>query len=439
MIDSDCEIEYLDEDADIVEQIVQIQPSQNAFTVTVKNERLSPLLVEREKPVKRKRIKKEYDSDYDYDPSEDIMVPSPPSPKTSSKPKKRKAALTKKLYKPEKSEPELNFKEKKKLSFKKVMRENRILSGKEEYEMHKNFNIRIPDFGDPLCLPVKAIQNDINDCKRLETWNNVCLEHFKHCDSLLQPDKGETKSSIRTVVLRNVINKQIGRKETTIWNKTCVVNEFGDKKSEIFQCVLPNYQEKKMLHINLLPMYNKLRTFHTTEEVILRKEDQDNQEILVAYKPRAGISSVYTLVDKRDKVDQDNEDTNPQEHSQQKKDEEEVKMYLRELTCCRMCVRCFQESWRGLKKINGPVICPICSRSFTFVHSMLLHVKMHSTSDVKRYKRVISLILSDIVEYHYKCRLCREKCTSIKESRKHVSTHRGTEMFLCEVGNHWTR
>lgn len=117
MIDSDCEIEYLDEDADIVEQIVQIQPSQNAFTVTVKNERLSPLLVEREKPVKRKRIKKEYDSDYDYDPSEDIMVPSPPSPKTSSKPKKRKAALTKKLYKPEKSEPELNFKEKKKIEF----------------------------------------------------------------------------------------------------------------------------------------------------------------------------------------------------------------------------------------------------------------------------------------------------------------------------------
>ncbi|KAJ0171658.1 hypothetical protein K1T71_012421 [Dendrolimus kikuchii] len=229
------------------------------------------------------------------------------------------------------------------------------------------------------------------------------------------------------------------RKETTVWSKTCVVNEDGDKKSEIFQCVLPNYKEKKTLNItNIAP--KKTKSSNTTiDEVVLRKEDHKDGETLVVYKPQSGISSVFTLVDKRKQNPDDDESKSKGQEERSVDKYEEVKMYLKEVTCCRMCVHCFQESWRGLKKIQGPIVCPICGRSFVTVYSLLTHIKAHSSTDVQRFKRVISLTLSEIVGYHYKCRMCREKCTSIKDTREHVATHRGSEHFMCEVGNHWTK
>lgn len=205
MTESDCEIEYLDEDADIVQQLVQSQPLELTPDPILDEKVDPPLLVER--PKKRKRIsKKVEESDDDYDPMED-MVPSPPSPKT----KKKKPVVAKRPHKVERS-PQVNeYLRFKKMTIKKVMRENRVLTGKEQYEILKKLNLKIPDFVDPLCLPVKAVNNDIGDCKRLETWNNVCLEHFKHCDTILKPERGETKSSLRTVVLRNVFNKRAGK------------------------------------------------------------------------------------------------------------------------------------------------------------------------------------------------------------------------------------
>lgn len=86
-----------------------------------------------------------------------------------------------------------------------------------------------------------------------------------------------------------------GRPETTIWSKTCVENEDGDKKSEIFQCVLPRYKEKKVLTTFSLTS-RKPKPYHVTDEVILSKEDGKDGEVLVAYKPRESSSAVYKLI-----------------------------------------------------------------------------------------------------------------------------------------------
>lgn len=208
MTESDCEIEYLDEDAELVQQCFQTAVSNEPDFTLLAEEKTVPLLVER--PVSKKRKKK--DDDSDYDPSEDYAPPSPPSPKT----KKRKTYMWRKVHK---LQPQTQNRPTNKVAeagvsnfrnLKKIVKENKVLSAKEQFAIRKKLNIRIPDYDDPLCLPVKAVKNENVDVKRLGVWNNVCLEHFKHCDTLLRPERGETKGSTRTVVLRNVVNKQLG-------------------------------------------------------------------------------------------------------------------------------------------------------------------------------------------------------------------------------------
>lgn len=58
--------------------------------------------------------------------------------------------------------------------------------------------------------------------------------------------------------------------ETTIWSKTSVANVEGDKKSEIFQCVLPRYKEKKVLN-NYILGHRRMPNAPQTSEVILSK------------------------------------------------------------------------------------------------------------------------------------------------------------------------
>lgn len=95
-------------------------------------------------------------------------------------------------------------------------------------------------------------------------------------------------------------NKIPGKNETTIWSKTCVENEDGDRKSEIFQCVLPRYKEKKVLTTYSLGI-RKPKPYHITDEVILSKEDNKDGELLVVYKPNNSQSAVYKLVTANDK------------------------------------------------------------------------------------------------------------------------------------------
>lgn len=212
MADSDGDIEFLDEDADIVQQCVQAAPVPIPVLVpkveVEENIESVPLLIERQ-PVERKRKRRKDEEDSDYDPNDDVL---PPSPAPSSKSKKKRQNVVKKVK---------SYHREGVPNLKVAPKENRFqYTGPRKKPKHfpvrevildrKKCKIRIPDYDDPLCLPVKAVKNEALDIKRLNNWNNVCLEHFKHCDSLLKPERGDTRSSARTVVFRNVINKQSG-------------------------------------------------------------------------------------------------------------------------------------------------------------------------------------------------------------------------------------
>ncbi|CAH0697279.1 unnamed protein product [Spodoptera exigua] len=423
MAESDGDIEFLDEDADIVQQCVQAVPVQVPHLVPRVEEKLTPLLVERQ-PAERKRKKRKDDEDSDYDPRNDFVPASPPS----TKGKRKRQSLVKNKVKTYHGKEAGNSS---KVGSAKKMK---YPPPKEPTIDRKLCQIRIPDYDDPLCLPVKAIKNEETDEKRLNNWNNVCLEHFKHCDNLLKPERGETFSSTRTVVFRNVPNKQTGKPETTIWSKTCVENEDGDKKSEIFQCVLPRYKEKKVLTTFGLTS-RRPKAYHITDEVILSKEESKDGEVLVAYKPKESSSAVYKLITASDRKSSDMKD-----ESEEKDDDDDMKMYMKELAYCKMCAPCFQTSWRGVKKTTKKSItCPICTRSFVTVYNLLAHFKTHTSEDVQKYKAVISSILAEIVDYHYKCRVCQAQFISIKKLREHVATHQGHELFRCEIGNHMAR
>lgn len=419
---AESDIEFLDEDADIVQKCVQVQTIQYVAPpglVPIEDEKLTPLLVER-RPIERRRKRKKVDEDdSDYDPSQDLAPQSPPSPKVK---KKKQQVLPKKVIIKKVLKDVPNLKE---------VTKPKQFTAEEPLIKRENLSIRIPDYDDPLCLPVKAIKQEHSDIKRLNNWNNVCLEHFKHCDNLLKPEKGETNSSTRTVVFRNVVNKQSGKTDTTIWSKTCVENEDGDRKSEIFQCVLPRYKEKKT-PTPFTFSNRKAKPYYLSDEVILSKEEpKDSGEILVVYKPQESLSAVYKLVtdDKGNK--EDTED----------KEDDEIKSYIKEILCTKMCVPCFQMSWRGvMKNDDKPMRCPICKRcSFVTAYNLLTHFKTHSSEEIRKYKSVISGILAEVVEYHYKCRICCEQINSIKSLRQHLTTHQGNEPFTCEVGCHVTR
>lgn len=206
MAESDGDIEFLDEDADIVQQCVQAAPVPIPHLVPRVAAKPTPKLVER-LPAERKRKKRKDEDDSDYDPNDDIIPPSPPS----SKGKKKKQQVVKKIKTyPKEVVPSSRSGPSSKAVGPTQTRKSMFFPAKEVVLDRKQLNIRIPDYDDPLCLPVRAIQHDESDIKRMNNWNNVCLEHFKHCDNLLKPERGETYSSTRTVVFRNVANKQSG-------------------------------------------------------------------------------------------------------------------------------------------------------------------------------------------------------------------------------------
>lgn len=191
MAEFDEEIEYLEEDAEIVQQCVQ----QTLVAAKVPSSETN-LLIERSrpKPTERRKRKKEED-DSDYDPTEELLI------------------LNKKKPPPQKKAKTIHITPSAPIQDVKKVREYHHVSAREQYENRKKCSIRIPDYDDPLCLPVRAIKFYESDKKRLINWNNVCLEHFKYCDDLLKPERGETKKSkksIRTAVFKNVVNKVTG-------------------------------------------------------------------------------------------------------------------------------------------------------------------------------------------------------------------------------------
>lgn len=418
MTESDFEIEYLDEDEELVQQCVQATgiadssmsdalnrlPASPKYVVEMPAPESSSgsLLVERT-PVartykRRKPMKREDDSD--YDPTDDFEMPGPRryKKKTQTSIPRPPSAVERKP------------------------RVTHITNKTDDLKFRRGLGLKIPNFEDPLCLPVKAVLKDESDTRKLKNWNNLCLNHYRNHDTTLKPDAGETVGSQRTVVLRNVKNKLTGKSETTIWGKLTAQSE-TDKKSEVFQSVLPKYREAKVLDFPVA-VSRKGKSVRNVDTVVLTKEDE-KEEVLVVYKPKQALSAVYKLIEEINEIEDPSK-------------EEEKKKYLKELTACKLCAPCYQGSWRGYNKTDNKkksVTCPICQRSFVSVYNLLAHVKTHSSEHVKRYKKALSRTLASVVEYHYKCRICNEKWSSIRDLRRHVLTHQSLEQFQCEACN----
>lgn len=194
MAEDDGDIEFLDEDAEIVQQCVHTVEDPPPLKAPI------PFLVERS-PVDKPRKKRKMEEDSDYEPSKDIP----------SKYKKRK---TPKLPRTMKSQKYEHFAQSTPLKYKvkeygpRKVKKSQI---KTEEIPRSQLDIRIPDYDDPLCMPVRAVKKDDGDTTKLKIWNNLCLEHFKKSDTSLRADNGETVSSKRTIVLKNIFNKFTGK------------------------------------------------------------------------------------------------------------------------------------------------------------------------------------------------------------------------------------
>ncbi|XP_045762634.1 zinc finger protein 624-like [Maniola jurtina] len=405
------EIEFLDEDADIVQQCVlnvenkllKAEPGSQdsgAGSTRMLYELLVDSTDEKQEKLRRKR---KNDDDSDYDPKEDLL--SMPNRK-----RKRRPAVPQ------------NVQRERLVEF---VPKPQIKKDPFDYKMdlgtRRKLQLKVPDYDDPLCLPVRALRKDSVELQKLKNWNNLCLEHFKNYDSLLRVDKLQpTVASKRILVFKNLHNKTSGKIETTMSAKLSIENKNGEKRTEVTQSVLPKYREKKLLNIRITKP-KKRRVFYRRDEVILTKEVDKGNESLVVYKPSESLSLVYKMFD--DKGDE-GESVN----------EDEDRRYLKEVASCKMCAPCYQTSWRAFKTTNNKkILCSICKRPCISLYNMLAHMKSHPYAAVRACKKEIAQCLASAVEYHYKCKICDEKFLSIMALRSHVKTHKGTDSFRCEV------
>ncbi|CAK1547583.1 unnamed protein product [Leptosia nina] len=381
--EDDCVIECLDEDVEIVQHYVQ--KVDDVKHIIIKTEPEDDELLQ-ERPEKRKKVKRE-EEDSDYDPAEEYRQRF-----------KKKMRPSRPIFKRE-SVPDN--------------------TSKGDFRRRRLLDIRIPDYEDPLCLPVRSYSTDEYSAKRLRNWNNLCLKYMKMYETPLRPDVQETFSSSRCVVLRNAYSKDSGKVDTTVWSKLTVENKQGMQKSEIFQAVLPRYKEKKALNTIILRP-KLLKSVQYKEEVILTKEFNKNEDMLIVYKPKQALSCTYKMIE--EKVEGS---------------DEEPKRYLKEVVACKMCAPCYQMSWRGVLKSNSNSMkCCVCNITCSSAFNLLSHLRGHSQAEVRANKMLISKTLSEVLRYHYECRICSQKCGSIKGLRSHIKAHKGKEPFLCEIGGH---
>lgn len=241
MATDECEIEYLDEDEELVYQCMQIVQTTPtiAKVESLDDSRYNDhLLVERkfDSSGAKRRIKSE-EEDSDYDPRDDIsqikkkkIIKRPP--KKIVKIDTHQASLFLKrnvenVQKPLKTysrvhiDPKLQAIQKKPTSkmikVKDVRPARPIIKTSEEIlKERKKLDIKIPDFEDPLCLPVRAFVKDNLEMKKLKNWNNLCLSYLTRGNEALETS-GKTTSSKRTIVLSNSRNRMDG-----VYNIYCI-------------------------------------------------------------------------------------------------------------------------------------------------------------------------------------------------------------------------
>lgn len=181
------EIEFLDEDAEIVQQCVRnVENDSEEAKPNTRGIRMQHDSVVKRTDVKQataKRKRKE-DDDSDYDPREESF-------------RKRKRPAV-----PQNVSRGLQIQIVPKPPIKKDP-----FSHKMDLVVRRKLQVKVPDYDDPLCLPVRALRKDNLEKQKLKNWNNLCLEHFKSYDTLLRVDKQPTVASKRIVVFKNVYQK----------------------------------------------------------------------------------------------------------------------------------------------------------------------------------------------------------------------------------------
>lgn len=233
MAGDECEIEYLDEDEELVQQCMQIVHTTPiiAKVESLDIESNDHLLVERkfDHSSSKRRIKTE-EEDSDYDPRDDMtqfkkkkIMKKPPrkiikidSQQASLYLKRNVESVQKplKTYSRVHIDQRLQVIQKKttsKMIKVKDVRPARPLTKTSEdiLKERKKLDIKIPDFEDPLCLPVRAFVKDNLEMKKLKNWNNLCLSYLTKGNEALET-RGKTTSSKRTVVLSNSRNRADG-------------------------------------------------------------------------------------------------------------------------------------------------------------------------------------------------------------------------------------
>ncbi|XP_041971486.1 zinc finger protein 354A-like [Aricia agestis] len=395
--DGEDEIEYLDEDAEIVQQCVQTAQSGERPLPNFSIE--TELLVERlphdsKSSKKKKRVEED---DFDYDPSEDLRVSRAKQRKTHHSPSDTKKNVSKSSSQVTKA---------------KKIREQAPVG----FNQRKSMDIRVPDYDDPLCLPVRAV---IRDSK---AWNDLCLEKFKQLDRPMRVDKEETVASKRIVELRNVRNI-LGKFDLAITSRTVVQNKSGNKKHDSFRSILPRYREKKILNNYKLTKQHQKQPLYFKTELILKQEAND--ESLVIYNPEECASFVYKMYDK---------EMDP------KSKEEERKFYLKETDCLKMCSPCYHAKHKGYERVDPNNYCHICKRVFLNSQILVAHLRTHTPAERLLYKKKLNQELQKRVPDTYKCRICLRKFMGIAALKKHVTMHTGSATpFICEAGKHLVR
>ena len=76
--------------------------------------------------------------------------------------------------------------------------------------------------------------------------------------------------------------------------KTTLQDEEKHQKTEVFQSFLPRFRERKTLNPFDLKR-NTMKYIKHTNDVLLSKEMENKEEILVVYKPNEALSAVYKV------------------------------------------------------------------------------------------------------------------------------------------------
>ncbi|GBP03421.1 hypothetical protein EVAR_101790_1 [Eumeta japonica] len=424
MSDSDGAIEYLDEDADIVQQCV-ITSNVDVPIVPMPVIK-SPLLVERKRRTvasshhshSAQKRRKDVDDDEDYDPRKNAnskmkrksysvhkksspfnRIKTPVAPAFSPTPKEihtqKFVSSTENVIVKQKTEPKTTV----------------------EADKPSNEIVHVYDYRDPLCIRDEPFVGNEEEMGHIKDWNRLCYEQLIKHENPLMPDEPDTYTK-KSLIFRNVCNNLTGKEVPTVWSRLTIRNQDGRKKSEGFESILPNFTTAKIdFEMSTPTPRNQKSPVLSSNCVILTKEEHKDGEVLVGYRPQEALAHVFKAM--QELVEVEGKMSNLK--------------YLEEKLQCKICTSCYQYSWRGARQEKfgrKQIKCGICSRGFINTYNFVSHLKVHSAEEVKLNKKALCKTLAESIGYHYKCRICQKNNSTIKEARKHMLVHKVTNLLF---------